>query len=244
MGTAESPEQQERESELYVQEKYGGSHESVRPQSEDHAGSGSLGGVYATFEDTWEDVENEGCKGHIPFAGAYVAMAELAAAQQYQARPQDALKSFCESHDMALMDLKEYMSKIDDTREVLDVTCRGLEDVCERTIELRRKADDAHDRTRFHRERCRRATKDHEEVLNNSVGCLAALVNDTASATHAVSGGLPDRDSNETKYTQKALEMINDWQSRASRRSFEGHEGQETTEVIQVERPQQNHADR
>ena len=54
---------------------------------------------------------------------------------------------------MALVDLKEAMSKVDDTREVLDITCRGLEDVSKRTIELKRKADDAHDRTRSHTER-------------------------------------------------------------------------------------------
>ena len=41
VSTAESPEQQKREFERNVQEKYGGQHESVRPQSEDHAGSGS-----------------------------------------------------------------------------------------------------------------------------------------------------------------------------------------------------------
>ena len=92
-------------------------------------------------------------------------------------------------------ELKEFMSKVDDTREVLDNTRRGLEDANKRTIELERKADDAHDRTRSHRERCRRATKDHvmaEEVLNNSLGCLCDLVKNTASATHALSCGVPD----------------------------------------------------
>ena len=55
-----------------------------------------------------------------------------------------------------------------------------------------------------------------EEVLNNSLGCLDKLVRDTASATHALSCGVLDRDSNETKYLKEALEMINDWQARSS----------------------------
>ena len=31
------------------------------------------------------------------------------------------------------------MSKVDDTREVFDIACRGLEDVSKRTVELKRK---------------------------------------------------------------------------------------------------------
>ena len=34
------------------------------------------------------------------------------------------------------------------------------------------------------------------------------------------------------------LEMINDWESRCSRRSSKGHADQDTTEVVPVERPQ------
>ena len=124
------------------------------------------------------------------FAEAYVAMDDLARALQYQARLQDELKCSCESHDMVLMDLKECMPKDDDTREVLDVTRRSLEGARRRTIELKRKADDAQERTRSHKVRCRRATEDHmraEEVLNNSLGCLCDLVRDIAGATHALS---------------------------------------------------------
>ena len=77
-----------------------------------------------------------------------------------------------------------------------------------------------------------------EEVLNNSLGCLGELVRDTASATHALSRGVPDRDSNETKYLRDALEMTDDWQTRFSRCSPEGHDDHETTEVVLVERTQ------
>ena len=47
-----------------------------------------------------------------------------------------------------------------------------------------------------------------EEVLNNGVGCLGTLVKDTAGATHALTCGVPDLESNETKYLKEALDMI------------------------------------
>ena len=80
-----------------------------------------------------------------------------------------------------------------------------------------------------------------EEVLNNNLGCLGDLVKVTASSTHALSCGAPDRDSNETKDLREALEMINEWHTRCSRRSSEGHDGHDghdTTEVVLMERPQ------
>ena len=101
--------------------------------------------------------------------------------------------------------------------------------------ELKRKVEEAHTRTFLQRGSNRRATSDHvkaEEVLNNGVGCLGTLVKDTTGTTHAL------RESNETKYLKEALDMINDWQSRSSRRRSESHDGQETTEIILVERPQ------
>ena len=39
-----------------------------------------------------------------------------------------------------------------------------------------------------------------EEVLNDSLDCLGTLVKDRAGATHALTCGVPDRESNETKY--------------------------------------------
>ena len=87
----------------------------------------------------------------------------------------------------------------------------------------------------------RRVTSDHvkaEEVLNNGVECPGTLVKDTAGATLALTRGVLDRESNETKHLKEALDMIHDWQSRCSRRRSERHDDQETTEVIPVERPQ------
>ena len=143
-----------------------------------------------------------------PFADERMAMNELATAQQHQARLQEELKSSRECLDIALMDLKESISKVDDRREEHDIACRGLEEGVRKTIELKRKADDAHDRTRSHKDRCWRATTDlvsAEEELNNSFGRLGQLVKETAGATHALSCGVADRDSDEAKYCRRPL---------------------------------------
>ena len=42
-----------------------------------------------------------------------------------------------------------------------------------------------------------------EEDLNDNLGRLEQLVEDTAGATHALSCGVPDRDSNEVRYLEK-----------------------------------------
>ena len=130
-----------------------------------------------------------------------------------------------ESLDPIVRDLTNF-------RALLEVACDDLADAGMKTIDLKRKVDDAHDRTRSHRDRCRRATKElqtAEEDLNNSLGCLGDLVKDTASVAHALSCGVVDKDSNESKYLRETLDMIDEFQSRR---------GPETTEVILVERPQ------
>ena len=75
-----------------------------------------------------------------------------------------------------------------------------------------------------------------EEVLTNILVCLCDLVKDTASATRALSFGVLDKVSNLVKYLREALEMTDEFQNRSPRRSFEGHGGQETTEVIVVQK--------
>ena len=59
---------------------------------------------------------------------------------------QDELKSSRVSLDMALVDMEESMLKVEDSREVHDVVCGDLQAGGTRTFEMKRKADDAHDR--------------------------------------------------------------------------------------------------
>ena len=76
-----------------------------------------------------------------------------------------------------------------------------------------------------------------EEDLNESLGRWGQLVKDTAGATHSLSCGVLDRDSNKEKYLREALDMIDDTHRRTS---WRGSASQETTEVILVERQQRD----
>ena len=93
----------------------------------------------------------------------------------------------------------------------------GLEDAGKKTIEMKRKADDAYDRISSHREQCQRATKElasAAEEVNDSLGRLGQLIKDTAGATHALSCGVPDRETNEARCLPEALDLIEEFQRR------------------------------
>ena len=102
-----------------------------------------LEAAYLSFEGTWAKMELEIAEGDALFAASQEVLDELAKAQPYKDCPRDELKSSCDSHDMALMALKENTSKVDDTREVFDIACRGLEDARKKNIELTSKAGDS-----------------------------------------------------------------------------------------------------
>ena len=80
-------------------------------------------------------------------------------------------------------------------------------------------------------DRCRRATAEFvtsEEDLNDCLGRMVRPMKDTAGATHAFFCSIPDPDSNEVRYPQDALDMIEDFQRRGAQ--------WEMAEVILVER--------
>ena len=102
---------------------------------------------------------------------------------------------FCRTVAHDEEDCIKALETVRDFQALHEVTCVDLKNACPRTAELRRKATDAHERTRSHRERCRRATKEHtksEAAINHNV-------KETANATHSLTCGVPDRESNETK---------------------------------------------
>ena len=86
----------------------------------------------------------------------------------------------------------------------------------QRTPDLKRKAREAHEKTRSHRERCRRITNEHttsEAAVNHSLGFLGWCVKETAAATHSLTCDVPDRESNEGRYLTQATELIEEVQS-------------------------------
>ena len=50
-----------------------------------------------------------------------------------------------------------------------------------------------------------------EDDLKDSLGRMGQLVKDTAGATHALSRGVPGRESNEACYLREALDTIEDF---------------------------------
>ena len=116
-----------------------------------------------------------------------------------------------------------------------DVTCTDLKRAYQRTAEFQRKARDAHERTQSHRERCRRATKEHvksEAAINHHLGCSGWLVRETANASHALTCGVPDREGNETKYLREATEMIEEWKGLPQLGPSVSHPSCEHSEVF------------
>ena len=73
-----------------------------------------------------------------------------------------------------------------------------------------------------------------EQHSKNSMKALESchLVKDTAGATHALSCGVPDRECIELKYLQEALDMIEEFQRRGTRRGS----SRQQTEITLVER--------
>ena len=132
---------------------------------------------------------------------------------------------------MEFMNLQERMSKVIDRQAVVDLKCRYWKDSGAKNNDAKRKADDAEDRVKVQRERCHRLTSVYgtaEEDLNESLRRMGQLIRDTAGETHSLSCGTTDRDCNEVKYLQEALDLIETFLRRDTRR--------EVAEVILVER--------
>ena len=53
-----------------------------------------------------------------------------------------------------------------------------------------------------------------EALVNDSLGALGHAVRDVAQATHSLTCGVPDRESNEIKSLREATELIEEWQKQ------------------------------
>ena len=129
--------------------------------------------VYAIFGQAGANLEVDISEGDLFFADVRTAMEVLTEAQQNQERLQGELKNSWRSLDIAIMDVQESTSKLDDCRDLHDAACRSLEGAGKRTTETKRKAEDAHDRIRTHRDRCRRATMELQTA--DSLGRMGQL---------------------------------------------------------------------
>ena len=150
----------------------------------------ALAEEYEIFE-TMKKVKHKTEEGDMLFAVAYEAMEELDKAQKDQDRLQDELEATCDSMVTVSKEftncwatLNGALREVDNCRALHEETCVDLKKACQSTAEIKRKANDAHERTRSHRERCRRVTKEHtksEAAINHSLVCLGWFVKESAN---------------------------------------------------------------
>ena len=108
--------------------------------------------VYASFEEAGADLEVEASEGDQLHADMRTALEGLAEVQQEQEHLKEEQKHTRDSLDTAFIELNN-------RQDLHDAACRGLEHVGKKTIEMKRKADDAYDRISSQRDQCRRSTK-------------------------------------------------------------------------------------
>ena len=112
--------------------------------------------VYARFEEAGDDLEVETSEGGLLYADMRTALEGLAKVQQEQERSKNEQKNTLDSLDTAC-------TKLNNRRDLHDAACHGLEDVGMKTIEMKRKVDDAYDRISSHRDQCCRADRGRTE---------------------------------------------------------------------------------
>ena len=84
-----------------------------------------------------------------------------------------------------------------------------------------------------------RITNEHaraEGHVNDGIGSLGKALQVAAKATHSLTCGVPDRESNETKYLREATELIEEWQHQLLSGQPMSGPPSEHGEVILVER--------
>ena len=77
-------------------------------------------------------------------------------------------------------------------------------------MRARRRAESAHAHVHDHQDCCRRQSAVYATTmdnLNDGLGRIGELTRDTAGATHSLSCGTTDRDCDEAKYLQEALDL-------------------------------------
>ena len=109
-----------------------------------------------------------------------------------------------------------------------------------RTFEIKRKASEVQEGLSTQRERARRITNEHaraEGHVNDGIGSLGRAVQAAAKATHSLTCGVSDRESDEIKYLREATELIEALQHQQQSGQPMSGPPSEHCEVILVERP-------
>ena len=101
------------------------------------------------------------------------------------------------------------------TPSAFDELCVDAKKALQRTLEVKRKATEIQEDVAVHRERTGHITNEHaraEGHVNDAIGFLGKALQAAARATHSLTCGVRDRESNETKYLREPTELIEEWQ--------------------------------
>ena len=101
------------------------------------------------------------------------------------------------------------------------------------------KASEIQESLATHRERTGRISNEHaraEGHVNDGIGSLGRAVQAAAKATHSLTCGVPDRESNLVKCLREATELIEGWQLQLQGGEAMNGPSSEHSEVILVER--------
>ena len=191
--------------------------------------------------------------GEVLHAATLEVAEERERAQKDQGRLQDDLdcssdaltavtKEFSDcwaAHEATGVQLCNASREVCNRRAAHEEICVDAKKALQRTFELKRKATEIHEDVAAHRERTRRITNEHDRAeghVNAGIGSLGKALQAAAKATHSLTCGVLDRESNETKYLRETTELIEEWQYRLlSGQSMSGPPS-EHGEVILIEK--------
>ena len=189
----------------------------------------ALAAEYVAFEATMANVTSEHEAGDVFHAATLAVAEEIERCQKDQGRPQDDLDCSCDDLAAATKEFSDCWAAHEATGVKL---CNAFREVCNRratheviyvdakkalhrTFEIKRKASEIQEGVATHRERTRRVANEHvraEGHANDGVGSLGRALQAAAKATHSLTCGVPNRESNEIKYLREATELIEAWQ--------------------------------
>ena len=121
------------------------------------------------------------------------------------------------AHEATGVQLCNAFREVSNRRAAHEELCVDAKKALQRTLEAKLKATDIQEDVAIHRERTRRITNEHaraEGHVNDGIGSWVKPCKPLARATHSLTCGVPDRESNEVKYLREATELIEEWQYR------------------------------
>ena len=205
------------------------------------------------FEATTANVTSEHEAGDAIHTAAAGTAGELERIQKDQGRLQDdldcsnddlaaATREFSDcwtAHEATGAKLSNAFREVCNRRAPHEAICVEARKALHRAYDIKRKASEIQESLATHRKRTRRISNEHaraEGHVNDGIGSLGRALQAAAKATHSLTCGVPDRESNEAKYLREATELIEGWQLQLQGGQAMKGPSSEHSEVILVEK--------